>query len=124
MNVSLPPEGVTEDDRQQGFLSPVQKLQLNAAILLVVTILILIRVLLFWIHLRGIWSHHSFAINDYIKDNLLTSVKASLESILLLNDLSDTSPYPAHELYIDDSEKSRIEAYERRTSESCEKQLL
>jgi hypothetical protein len=42
MNVSLRQRSVTEDD-QQGFLSPVQKLQLNAAILLVVTILILIQ---------------------------------------------------------------------------------
>jgi hypothetical protein len=123
MNVSLPPEASLKTTVQQGFLSPVQKLQLNAAILLVVTILILIAVLLFWIHLRGIWSHHSFAINDYIKDNLLTSVKASLESILLLNDLSDTSPYPAHELYIDDSEKVESRRTSEELGESCEKQL-
>jgi hypothetical protein len=66
MESSLPPESSLKWPYQGWWAR--EKLMANAAILLIVTILI-IAIALYWIHFRGF--NHSFAINDYIKDDLL-----------------------------------------------------
>jgi hypothetical protein len=107
----------------KGMMSAKEKLMANAAILLIVTILLIIAIALYWIHFRGIWTNHSFAINDYIKDDLLVNVKRSMERILLLGDLDDTGSYVDHELSIDDTDLVKATAVGTDVVESCEKRL-
>lgn len=123
MESSLPPESSLKMTVSKGMMSAKDKLMINAAILAVVTILLIIAIALYWIHLRGIWTNHSFAINDYIKDELLGNVKTSMERILLLGDLDNMSSNVDHELSIDDTDLVKATAVGTDAVESCEKQL-
>jgi hypothetical protein len=98
-------------------MSAKEKLMANAAILLIVTILI-IAIALYWIHFRG-FGPTTFAINDYIKDDLLVNVKRSMERILYC-DLDDTGSYVDHELSIDDTDLVKATAVGTDVVESCE----
>jgi hypothetical protein len=66
-------------------MSAREKLMANAAILLIVTILLIIAIALYWIHFRGL-DQPLFCYQRLYKDDLLVNVKRSMERILLLGD--------------------------------------
>jgi hypothetical protein len=90
----------------------------NAAILLIVTILLIIATCIGFTFED--LDQPLFAINDYKKDDLLVNVKRSMERILLLGDLDDTGSYVDHELSIDDTDLVKATAVGTDVVESCE----
>jgi hypothetical protein len=103
-------------------MSAREKLMANAAILLIVTILLIIAIACIGFTFEDL-DQPLFCYQRLYKDDLLVNVKRSMERILLLGDLDDTGSYVDHELSIDDTDLVKATAVGTDVVESCEKRL-
>jgi hypothetical protein len=91
----------------------------NAAILLIVTILLIIAIALYWIHFRGL-DQPLFCYQRLYKRRPTGECEEIHGKNTLLGDLDDTGSYVDHELSIDDTDLVKATAVGTDVVESCE----
>lgn len=123
MDAGIQSELYLKSNVNNGSLSPKQELMLDAAMAAIFGLVVLLVVSLVFVHPRGIRAHHSFPIDDYVKDEVLIHITDALSNILVLRDVYDTQRTGTYSLSITSSGKIMSVKTSDRDTPSCQAEL-